>query len=170
MKRYCGVVLLLAGLVGCVSTGRPAKEGSNAALAKYQPRVCPGADTVLAGLKRGREALLPAKDGCIGDRLRYVGLQLLNTETRPDLSRLQQQLDLASGQLRVDPAEDWQGLLSLLQMQLLERRRHDEAVLRAAAQSSEQQRRIEELSAKLDALRLIEQSMADKASKRRVGP
>jgi two-component system sensor histidine kinase GlrK len=69
-------------------------------------------------------------------------------------------------QLRQEPAEDLSGLSMLLGSLLNERKRHEEAMQRSNAQLAEQQHRADELAAKLEALRLIEQSMVNKASKK----
>lgn len=170
MKRLMSAMLLLCVLAACSNLGRPTKESSAAAAAKSLARACHDAETVLSGVRRGRELTLPGKDSCTGERLRYVAVQLLNTESRPDMARLQQQLDLAVVQLRQEPSDGLAGLAALLATQLSERRRHDEAAARINAQWLEQQRRADELAAKLDALRLIEQSMADKAQKKKIQP
>ncbi|WP_147456195.1 hypothetical protein [Aquitalea palustris] len=170
MKRLMGVMLLLSVLAGCSSLGRPGREVASAPVGRAAGRVCHDAEAVLAGVRRGRELALPGKDGCAGERLRYVAVQLLNSDGRPDMARLQQQLDLATVQLRQEQSDGLTGLAALLAAQMSERRRHEEAAARANAQWLEQQRRADELAAKLDALRLIEQSMADKAQKKKIQP
>ncbi|PXX49208.1 hypothetical protein [Aquitalea magnusonii] len=170
MKRWMSGMLLLSALAGCSTLGRPPRDAASAPVGRASGRVCHDAEAVLAGVRRGREPALPGKDGCAGERLRYVALQLLNADGRPDLARLQQQLDLATVQVRQEQSDGLVGLATLLSAQLSERRRHEEAVARANAQWLEQQRRADELAAKLDALRLIEQSMADKAQKKKIQP
>ncbi|WP_124643582.1 MULTISPECIES: hypothetical protein [Aquitalea] len=170
MKRLMSAVLLLSVLAGCSNLGRPGREASGAVAGRALARACHDAEAVLAGVRRGRELALPGKDSCAGERLRYVAVQLLNSDGRPDMARLQQQLDLATVQLRQEQSDGLAGLAALLAAQLSERRRHDEAATRANAQWLEQQRRADELAAKLDALRLIEQSMADKAQKKKIKP
>ncbi|BBF84248.1 hypothetical protein DLM_0595 [Aquitalea magnusonii] len=111
---------------------------------------------------------MPAREACAGDRLRFVAQQLLNGEARFDTMRIQ--LELANAQLRQEPAEGLSGLSLLLSVQLNERRRHDESLQKSNAQLLEQQHRADELAAKLDALRQIEQSMVNKASKKKIQP
>lgn len=166
-NSYVGLLLLL--LAACavspaVSTREPAVTVGRASAG------CPDADGALAGLRRGRELALPGREACAGEHLRYVAQQLLNVEGRLDILRLQQQLELANAQLRQEPVEGLAGLALLLSSQLNERRHYEEALSRTSVQLAEQQHRADDLAGKLDALRLIEQSMASKASKQKIQP
>lgn len=169
MRENIFALLMLGMLSGCAAmSGRPARDGANPSTGKYVLRNCPDADAVLSGVRRGREAVTLARDACAGDRLRYVAQQLLNGEPRFEAMRLQ--LEMANAQLRQEPAEGLAGLSLLLASQLNERRRHEDALQRSSAQLAEQQRRADELAAKLDALRQIEQSMVNKAGKKKIQP
>ncbi|WP_145985756.1 hypothetical protein [Aquitalea magnusonii] len=169
MRKNIYALLVLLMVTGCAGiSGRQSRDGATSAGGRYAQRSCPDADAVLGSVRRGKESVVPAREACAGDRLRFVAQQLLNGEARFDTMRIQ--LELANAQLRQEPAEGLSGLSLLLSVQLNERRRHDESLQKSNAQLLEQQHRADELAAKLDALRQIEQSMVNKASKKKIQP
>ena len=169
MRENIFVLLLLSLLSACTTwPERPARSAGSPAAWKLQSRSCADAEAIFSSLRRSRDSVLPGKEACAGDRLRYVAQQWLNGEGR--LEVLRGQLDRANEQLRQEPAEDLSGLSMLLGSLLNERKRHEEALQRSNAQLAEQQHRADELAAKLEALRLIEQSMVNKASKKKIQP
>jgi len=168
MMRETSCALLLLGILsGCTAMSGLQSRDATSSAGKYL-RNCPDADAVLSSVRRGRESVLPLRDACAGERLRYVAQQLLNGEPRLDAMRLQ--LDLANAQLRQDATEGLSGLSLLLAGQLNERKRHEDALQKSNALLLEQQHRADELAAKLEALRQIEQSMVNKASKKKIQP
>lgn len=169
MRKNISVLLLLSLLSACAGwSEHPARDAGGAAGWKSQARNCPDAEAVMSSLRRSRDSALPGKEACAGERLRYVAQQWLNGESR--IEPLRGQLDKANEQLRQEPAEGLTGLSILLGSLLNERKRHEDAMQRSNAQLVEQQHRAEELAAKLEALRLIEQSMVNKASKKKIQP
>lgn len=153
-----GIVIISAG---CTTT--PSKHGAtkNGRFDQLLPRFCPDADALFAGLKKSKEGGLvyPGRDACPADRLKFVALQLV-PDARGDLVRAQVQLDWAMSSLKQDGGNPGLlGVAQFLQSQLVERRRYEELQV----QLKEQQRRADDLSAKLDALRQIEQAMTNKA-------
>ena len=168
MRETIYALLLLGLLSGCTAMNGQQTRDTTSSAGKYLQRNCPDADAVLSSVRRGRESVPPLRDACAGDRLRYVAQQLLNGEPRLEAMRLQ--LDLANAQLRQDAAEGLSGLSQLLYGQLNERKRHEDALQKSNMLLLEQQRRADELAAKLEALRQIEQSMVNKASRKKIQP
>jgi chromosome segregation ATPase len=169
MRKNIFGLLLLSQLSACAGwSAHPSRDAGGTTAWKSQARNCPDAEAVLSSLRRSRDGALPGKEACAAERLRYVAQQWLNGESR--IEPLRGQLDKANEQLRQEPAEDLSGLSMLLGSLLSERKRHEEALQRSNAQLAEQQHRAEELAAKLEALRLIEQSMVNKASKKKIQP
>ena len=169
MRNNILALLLLSQLSACAGwSEHTSRNAGGVAAWKGQSRNCPDAETVLGSLRRSRDSVVPGKEACAGERLRYVAQQWLNGE--PRIEPLRGQLDKANEQLRQEPAEDLSGLSMLLGSLLNERKRHEEAMQRSNAQLAEQQHRADELAAKLEALRLIEQSMVNKASKKKIQP
>ena len=169
MRNNIFALLLLSQLSACAGwSEHSSRDAGGIAAWKSQSRNCQDAETVLSSLRRSRDSALPGKEACAGERLRYVAQQWLNGESR--IEPLRSQLDKANEQLRQEPAEGLSGLSTLLGSLLNERKRHEDAMQRSNAQLAEQQHRADELAAKLEALRLIEQSMVNKASKKKIQP
>lgn len=167
MMKKMMAATLAAALSACGAL--PASKGMPAA-ATRMIRLCPDADAALAGLRHGKDIGAPGKDACAGDRLRYVAHQLVQ-DGKPDYTRAYAQLEAAQQSLKADGGQEGlNGLAALLAGQLGERRRLEEQLNRLNGQLSEQQRRADDLAAKLDALRAIEKSMADKARLKKTQP
>lgn len=162
MKRKLTLALaLLAMLTGCGSWGV-----SRTAQTKMPQVFCRGADWALSGLREQRASFSGNKAVCAADRLRLAA-QLLNAAdpSRSELTRARSLIDSVQNGTEVQHDPALAGLASLLDRQLAERQRGD----KLAAQVRDQQQRIEDLNAKLGALTAIERSMAQKASKKKVG-
>ena len=85
-----------------------------------------------------------------------LALLLGQTRHNGDLARA---LALADSLARNDSAPTWQALARLLQARLAEQRRLEEQLDRQAQQLRDQQRRLDQLSSQLEALKAIERSL-----------
>lgn len=91
-----------------------------------------------------------------------LALVLAQTRQTGDLARaltLVEPLARASSNGKGNAAYPWQGLARLLHLRLLEQRRLEEQAERLNLQTRDMQRRIDQLSSQIDALRAIERSL-----------
>jgi hypothetical protein len=153
------VIALTALLAGCSSlnVGRSAQ-------AKMPQVFCHGADWALSGLHEPHASFSGSKAVCASDRLRLAA-QLLNASdpSRSDMLRARSLIDSVQNGTEVQHDPALAGLASLLDRLQNEHQRTD----KLAAQTREQQQRIDDLNAKLTALTTIERNMAQKASKKK---
>jgi hypothetical protein len=144
---------------------------SCAALQKKVPEkapvaVCPSAASVLATIKPGRDSaglvMVPGRDACVGDKLRYAALQLM-PGSRGDIAKAQGLVNevLVAGAGR-EP-DEWRGLAMLLNQQLAERRRADTDQDKLNQLLKAEQKRANDAQARLDALKQVEQTMMQRS-------
>lgn len=95
-----------------------------------------------------------------------LALVLAQTRQNGDLARALALVDplarlpTASAGMPGNASAPWQGLARLLHLRLLEQRRLEEQTERQAQQNRDMQRRIDQLSSQIDALRTIERSLS----------
>jgi len=129
--------------------------------------LCPDANQILLLLNQTRELqtlALAGRESCGGSRLLALLQQTQAAESRADAQKLQAQLEsLLAKADALDPAS--QGLTRLQLQQLQERRKLAEALERQQAQNRDLQKRYDDLSGKLNALREVERELQLKPSK-----
>ncbi|WP_028534855.1 hypothetical protein [Paludibacterium yongneupense] len=151
-----GVLLLLPG---CAQLHRPRP------VAPILPP-CPGVEQALGRVAQARDGTLPNGGGpeaCINIKLMQASQHLLAPETRTDLQHLQIQLEMLAARPELSRAQlSW---CRLLLQQIAERRRLGDALEKQQALTREQQKRADDLAAKLNALRELENALLLKPGK-----
>jgi hypothetical protein len=160
-KGALAVATLAAMLAGCGTMGV-----SRSAQTKMPQLFCHDADWALSGLRTPRASFNGSKAVCAADRLRLAAQILNGTDpSHAELTRARSLIDSVQNGTEVQRDPALAGLASLLDRLLVEHMHSD----KLGGQVHEQQQRIDDLNAKLSALTAIERSMAQKASKKKVG-
>jgi len=130
---------------------------------------CPSVATVLATLKPARDTgglvVVPGREACVGDKLRYAAQQLM-PGGRNDLPRAQAFVNEVLAQREQD---EWRGLAQLLSQQLIERRRADADQDKLNQQLKAEQKRANDAQARLEALKQVEQTMMQRTIDKKGG-
>jgi len=128
---------------------------------------CPSANTALAGLRDTRVAFSSGKTVCAADRLKLAMQLVVNSDNKTDLARARTLVESVQNGTEVQHDPALAGLAMLMERVLADRRRADERIDKMTVQARDQQQRVDDLTAKLQALTAVERSMAQKASKKR---
>ncbi|MDN0074312.1 hypothetical protein QU481_05325 [Crenobacter sp. SG2303] len=133
---------------------------------------CPSVATVLATLRPARETgglvVVPGRDACVGDKLRYAAQQLM-PGGRSDLPKAQAFVNDVLAQSAGREQDEWRGLALLLNQQLVERRRADADQDRLSQQLKAEQKRANDAQARLEALKQVEQTMMQRTIDKKGG-
>lgn len=138
------------------------------ATAKSSGLFCPSANAALTGLRDTRVAFSSGKTVCAADRLKLAMQLVVSSDNKTDLGRARALVESVQNGTEVQHDPALAGLALLMERVLADRRRADERVDKMTAQARDQQQRLDELTAKLQALTAVERTMAQKASKKRV--
>jgi len=126
---------------------------------------CLTLEQALARVGQGASATAGGAEGCVNARLLQLSQRAMAQESRTDLARLQTQLEALTLRPDLTPAQlAW---ARLLLQQVGERRRLGEALDKQQALSREQQKRADDLAAKLNALREVENELLLKSGRYR---
>lgn len=145
---FYGLICVLISLTAC--TTLPPEP---AAVAPEPPVIC----TLESALARLNTSADPA---CPASPVLLLARQLSNSHA--DLNRLQSQLEILAAQ-ESDPAS--QNMAQLLSGQLAERKRLQQLLDKQIIQTKEQQKRANDLAAKLEALKEMEKTLLERSKK-----
>ncbi|MFC7421218.1 hypothetical protein ACFQNF_15250 [Iodobacter arcticus] len=157
LKQLC-LLLCSISLAACATLPPPVVA---AAAPAPEPETKP---VVIAPVCRIESALAQLNNtisgNCPSDKLLILAQQMMSNHT--DLNRLQAQLEALQNTLN-DPAS--QGMAKLLSNQLAERKRLTSLLDKQTIAAKEQQKRANDLAAKLDALKEMEKDMLERSKK-----
>ncbi|AMC34610.1 hypothetical protein VN23_08335 [Janthinobacterium sp. B9-8] len=156
LKQLC-LLLCSISLAACTTTLPPPVVAAPAPEPEAKP-------VVIAPVCRLESALAQLNNtisgNCPSDKLLILAQQMMSNHA--DLNRLQAQLEALQNTLN-DPAS--QSMAKLLASQLAERKRLTSLLDKQTIATKEQQKRANDLAAKLDALKEMEKDMLERSKK-----
>jgi hypothetical protein len=154
--------LAMASLMLSACTSLPPPPVAIPVPAIAPPTATPSPETPVCSLTVGlsKFSAPTTASTCASDRLLNLAQQMMNTHS--DINRVQSQLDALLAQ-ELEPAN--RSFALILASQLSERKRLNNLLDKQTAATKEQQKRANDLAAKLDALKEMEKELLERSKK-----